>query len=1008
MKIHKIAFKNINSLKGENEISFDAEPLSSAGIFAITGPTGSGKSTILDVITLALFNRIPRFKKAMSKSEIEGMGSVITHHADDASASITYEIHGKRYTSAWSVSKTRTGNLKDYEMFLYNEAGTPMDFKRSEVPAKNEEIIGLKYDQFIKSIILSQGQFAKFLKADKHERAHLLENLTGSYIYRKIGVAAFDKMRQIKSEVTIELDRLENIVCLSQEERSGIKKKIAESTEQQQLIEKELSGLNESLIVKKDIRKYKSAMTQLASEAAEIEKAIATFRGDQSILETYEKLSPLRGELMRYQDAQKVIRKLTEDRETNQRALTGSRRGLETAISSMAELTKQPVDKETFMQVMSAFEKKVTQLNDSLKHIQSRGGETRTRINAKISQSGIALDPKISPADAMIELQRKVETHQVVIAKGGIDPKADTKHLRVALDKLQSQIQLEKEALHLMEHSAEVRAKSKEAKEGKVALEEEVIRLVPLVEGKLLLIKKIEENIALLQRQKQDALLIASLAEHRHHLEDGEPCPLCGSVAHPYTDHLPQQNNEIDQRLKSAEVELLDARQKHQNEAASLTASRTSLQIMTKKIQQLEVDHQTVTDQLASLMSRSNGPIPSNLDQLVGHITVHQEKYQSQKEAIAALVEVKVMNELIADYEVFSNVLAEYKNANAERLAMYDGTDVSRDCNRLQDQFVKSNSTIEALETLLDSASKTLEETKIVLDQSFGKLSPELEAMGFVDVQEASKALISEERVAQLKDHKEKLAERKTSNSTKVMAAKEQLEKALALEKSEEQSLEVVTELISTLSPKRDDLIRIATENKTILANDDQAQQKLKSKAGDIAKLKEKQEKWELLSKMIGDAKGNTFANFAQGLTLQNLLGYANRRLANLSDRYLLDRPFKDGELTVVDQYQGNTHRSVATLSGGESFLISLALALSLSDMASRNVRLESLFIDEGFGTLDQETLDIAMRTLEKLQSESQKTVGVISHVDTLKERINVQIQLEKNAQGYSSISIVA
>jgi len=182
----------------------------------------------------------------------------------------------------------------------------------------------------------------------------------------------------------------------------------------------------------------------------------------------------------------------------------------------------------------------------------------------------------------------------------------------------------------------------------------------------------------------------------------------------------------------------------------------------------------------------------------------------------------------------------------------------------------------------------------------------------------------------------------------------------------------------------------------------------LKSKAGDIAKLKEKQEKWELLSKMIGDAKGNTFANFAQGLTLQNLLGYANRRLANLSDRYLLDRPFKDGELTVVDQYQGNTHRSVATLSGGESFLISLALALSLSDMASRNVRLESLFIDEGFGTLDQETLDIAMRTLEKLQSESQKTVGVISHVDTLKERINVQIQLEKNAQGYSSISIVA
>jgi exonuclease SbcC len=128
--------------------------------------------------------------------------------------------------------------------------------------------------------------------------------------------------------------------------------------------------------------------------------------------------------------------------------------------------------------------------------------------------------------------------------------------------------------------------------------------------------------------------------------------------------------------------------------------------------------------------------------------------------------------------------------------------------------------------------------------------------------------------------------------------------------------------------------------------------------------------------------------------------------LKNLSDRYLLNKPVGDGPLTVLDQYQGNIQRSVTTLSGGESFLISLALALSLSDMASKNVKLESLFIDEGFGTLDQDTLEIAMNTLEKLQTESQKTVGVISHVETLKERINVQIKLQKDAMGYSSILV--
>ena len=174
-----------------------------------------------------------------------------------------------------------------------------------------------------------------------------------------------------------------------------------------------------------------------------------------------------------------------------------------------------------------------------------------------------------------------------------------------------------------------------------------------------------------------------------------------------------------------------------------------------------------------------------------------------------------------------------------------------------------------------------------------------------------------------------------------------------------------------------------------------------------IKKLQEKLAKWSDLNHIIGDATGNKFSNFAQGLTLQNLLVFTNKRLRHLTDRYLLNMPGDNGSFRVIDQYQGNTERSVSTLSGGETFLLSLALALSLSDMASKNVALDSLFIDEGFGTLDQETLDIALNTLEALQTESQKTVGVISHVEALKERITVQIRLKKDAQGGSRLEIV-
>ncbi|HSM64536.1 MAG TPA: SbcC/MukB-like Walker B domain-containing protein, partial [Gillisia sp.] len=172
----------------------------------------------------------------------------------------------------------------------------------------------------------------------------------------------------------------------------------------------------------------------------------------------------------------------------------------------------------------------------------------------------------------------------------------------------------------------------------------------------------------------------------------------------------------------------------------------------------------------------------------------------------------------------------------------------------------------------------------------------------------------------------------------------------------------------------------------------------------------EKQTKrWTLLNELIGDATGKKFNDFAQDLTLSQLLHLANIRLKDLSDRYLIDKPSEDEDdgLVAIDQHMGGQRRSVKTLSGGETFILSLSLALALSDLASKNVEINSLFIDEGFGTLDPETLDQTLDTLERLQAESSKTIGIISHVDSLKERIATQIKLTRNGQGYSSLEVV-
>lgn len=152
------------------------------------------------------------------------------------------------------------------------------------------------------------------------------------------------------------------------------------------------------------------------------------------------------------------------------------------------------------------------------------------------------------------------------------------------------------------------------------------------------------------------------------------------------------------------------------------------------------------------------------------------------------------------------------------------------------------------------------------------------------------------------------------------------------------------------------------------------------------------------LNHLIGSADGAKFRKFAQGLTLNHLVYLANEQLNKLDGRYQLQCQQSDTlSLEVVDTWQGDSVRDTKTLSGGESFLVSLALALALSDLVSSKTSIDSLFLDEGFGTLDNDTLEIALVALDNLNA-SGKMIGIISHVEALKERIDVQVKVEKQS----------
>jgi exonuclease SbcC len=216
-----------------------------------------------------------------------------------------------------------------------------------------------------------------------------------------------------------------------------------------------------------------------------------------------------------------------------------------------------------------------------------------------------------------------------------------------------------------------------------------------------------------------------------------------------------------------------------------------------------------------------------------------------------------------------------------------------------------------------------------------------------------------------------------------------------------------LTAQLNTLSAADDILQQKLGAVGNQLKQDDDARAQQAAGLQELLLRQQEEQRWQDLSEQIGSARGDKFSQFAQGLTLSHLARLANLRLRQLTGRYtILKTPNRNLELQIIDHDQADTVRPMASLSGGESFLVSLALALGLSELAGHKARIESLFIDEGFGTLDPDALNTALDALERLQ-HSGKMIGIISHVTDLKDRISTQIRVRPGAGGNSSVHIV-
>lgn len=283
------------------------------------------------------------------------------------------------------------------------------------------------------------------------------------------------------------------------------------------------------------------------------------------------------------------------------------------------------------------------------------------------------------------------------------------------------------------------------------------------------------------------------------------------------------------------------------------------------------------------------------------------------------------------------------------------------------------------------------------------QLLAEVQAAGFSDLTAFTGAILSLETLQQLAHKQQQLQQQQ------VLLITRKEEQAAALAKEEEGIDQIKTqpelqEEKTGLQHQVEALLQRIGADRERLAVNARLVQEFAQQRRALAEQQRELERWELLHQLIGSADGKKFRVFAQGLTFEVMVSHANRQLRKMSDRYILLRDPKEPlSLLVIDNYQAGEVRSTRNLSGGESFLVSLALSLGLSAMASHHVRVDSLFLDEGFGTLDEESLDTALQTLAELQQDG-KLIGIISHVPLLKERIGLRIQVQPGPDGCSRL----
>jgi exonuclease SbcC len=1042
MKILRVHIRNLNSLRGDHTIDFTAPPLADHSLYAIVGPTGAGKTTILDAITLALYGQTERNKAEVDRKD--GSGTILTYGEGECMAELEYEVvvNGKleRFRSAWTrqrAHKKPDGNLtaSKHSISQFDPAAPDenkwkiLATKKREVAERTQEIVGLDYERFVRSVMLTQGDFARFLKSDAGNKAEILEKITGTEIYRDLSVAAFTRAKLARDAHERATEALATMPPLAIEDRQRLDEQVVARKTEVETLKKALATAVTQLGLYDNLLALQAKATAAKTATERLNQAFADAATDRNRLAKSDALQPLRKDL----EAEVRLDRETKQLATNLAATEQAQKTLETAVAEAAKTISETQDKlNDFYDKLPAREKKFAAVADLEREI---SGLTRDlQLDEKRRQSTEQSRKERRGHQAAL----KQEIAAIQAALNGMEPAK----IRQQLEQLETSLPADTAKLRVLEQRIERRKLADRLTTEKAALAKTAEALKAAV-GTLNTTEKAfaeaETNLADRRLVLNNLRISASLLEHKTNLEPGEECPVCGATEHPaledfepVTDSaIARMNTDVNKALDQVETLKQSLRTARQNEAA-LRGRNDSLSALVAELNgQIGAEGASEKETLVALKEQH-----AALAEQLKKDTAVQTRLRGLQTKLPRLTALETelgtvaarVGELEAELKTVTTALEAGNKAvtrKKEKIKAEVGERTAEQCRemtrKMKDELTARVAAAEKAEVDQKGQLSALVSRQTVLKEQTEKLTAELTAvrgrlLEGLSAQEltpasAREVLLPETEALHLRARLNKLdTERATAATVSESLVKEiaEVEKAVAalpdrdaLEKDRAQGEFKASEadrLIGAIE------LQIKQDDERIAATAEKRKQ--------LEGLRKELDRWTVMSKLIGSADGKKFRSYAQAITLQRLIDVGNDHLGSISPRYRMEyaKPTAGGgenlEIIISDTYHDENKRTMATLSGGETFLISLALALGLSDLASGKNLIQSLFIDEGFGTLDGKTLDKAMTTLEQLRDQG-KTIGLISHVASLRERIYCQIRLEPVGDGFSAVEIV-